>query len=149
MQPINYNWLEGTRLIIVDSSLFPVGGCHGSRHRIHMGHKGHDLDQFQIPDRLPSKRAPPIRHCTLPSSINHPTKPSPKLLIRLIYWLHFCHCTYTTCLNFRSVESVVSKPVALEFVLVRRIWLLMLSRLPLLPQGDMTVDVLSASSCLR
>lgn len=42
----------------------------------------------------------------------------------------------------------MSKPVALELVEVRRTWELMLSRLPLLPQGDMTVDVLSASSCL-
>ena len=93
----------------------------------------------------------PKYHPHRPSTTT-PISPSPKLNVEPThptYWLHFCHCTYTICLNFKSVESVVSKPVALEFVLVRRIWLLMLSRLPLLPQGDMTVDVLSASSCLR
>ena len=62
--------------------------------------------------------------------------------------MHFCHWTYTTWVNLRSVESVVRRPVALELVVVRRTCELMLS-MPLVPHGAHTTEVLSASSCLR
>jgi hypothetical protein len=55
--------------------------------------------------------------------------------------------TYTTCVNLRSVESVVRRPVAL-LEPERRTCELMLS-MPLAPHGDQTTDVLSAWSCLR
>jgi hypothetical protein len=50
--------------------------------------------------------------------------------------------------NLRSVESVVSRPVAELFEVVRRTWELMLS-MPAAPQGDQMIEVESASSCLR
>lgn len=69
-------------------------------------------------------------------------------MVLSVYLLHFCHWTYTTWVNLRSVESVVSRPVAELLELVRRTWELMLS-MPAAPQGDQTMEVESASSCLR
>lgn len=68
--------------------------------------------------------------------------------VSAFYLVHFCHWTYTTWLNLRSVESVVSRPVADELVLVRRTCELMLS-MPAAPHGDQMMEVESASSCLR
>jgi hypothetical protein len=96
------------------------------------------------PQRILPKRQrnSPIPHSNHARTATYPSARLPP------YFLHACHCTYTTWANLRSVESVVSRPVAEVLVAVMRTWELILS-MPSAPQGDQTTEVLSASSCLR